>query len=397
MENVGYGILVVAIEGAPGHTTKIVRKLKETNPLVDITLCSSFPLSCFPEDVTAYLKDFFLISTVYRGKLRKVKCLQRLLDVGCVVKQFYQLSKNSHFDIVNIHFAQYYMYFALPFLRKMSKRLVLRPWGSDILRLHGKKKKRTLAKLYNSADYIMTGIEDNVGAALANNMGVNSAKFVPLGWGSEEVDYINSHLQEMSRDEAKARLGLEGRYVIACGYNAYRAQCHELIIRSLAEKISQLPTNYTLLFPVNYGSSVSEERTTYIGYLKSLCFELNLNAVFSENYLGPADLFVQRRAADMVVHIQTTDEGNLSLQEFLLCGAKIVHGNWIRYSYFDRYQPRCYFPVEEPEDVGVVVVNAIQSPEIVVNQELLAECRGKGWNEVMKRWNKFFVSILEIS
>ena len=392
MSKIQYSILIIVIDGEEGHIAKIVRKLKETNPLAEISLCTNFAIEQLPEDIRPYLVELIRVTKHYSGKLSRIKSLRQFMDILCVVKQFRQLSKRRHYDIVNIHFAQYYLLFAIPFLRRMCNNLVLRPWGSDVLRLRGQKKKRMLAELYRRSDYIITGIEDNLGRTLACEMHVDPARFVPLGWGSEEIDYINEHLQYMSREDAKREMGLAGQYVIACGYNAFEGQRHETMIRALAAKKDQLPENYVLQFPVNYGFS-EKRKSEYVRRLKSLCAELGVKSVFSEDYLGVADLFVLRRTADMFIHVQPTDEGNVSLQEYLLCGAKIVHGDWVKYSYFEKYKPLCYYPVYELEKVGDAVVDAIRSPKINVNPDLLLECSRKGWNPVMRRWDEFFMSI----
>lgn len=395
MECKKYKIFIVGIFGIPSHIIRFIRNLKLSNPLVEITLFSDRPYDAFSDDISCYIEE-------YIQWIRKPKLLSGLLRfkslIGVVNRltlslQLRRISKKKQYDIVNIHYPQYFMCYVMRQLRKMSSSIVVSPWGSDVLRLEGKGKRRKLARVFRRADYITAGKKGSIGARLINEMEIDEKKFQPLAWGSETIDYINEHLPEVSVEEAKRRLGLENRYVITCGYNAFEEQRHEVMIRAIHSIKEQLPENLTLLFPVTYGYSYGTRKNKYVARLKQLCEDLEVKAVFYEDYLSVADLFYLRQGTDMFIHIQTTDAGNSSLQEYVLCGKKVVHGTWIHYPNLESYKPLFYFPVEDLEHLGEAVLNAYHSECIKVPNEVMEVIRNRGWKAKMKLWDDFFASI----
>ena len=118
-----------------------------------------------------------------------------------------------------------------------------------------------------------------------------------------------------------------------------------------------------------------------------------MKAVFYEDYLSVADLFYLRQGTDMFIHIQTTDAGNSSLQEYVLCGKKVVHGSWIHYPKLEKYEPLFYFPVEDLEHLDEAILNAYHSENIKVPNEVVEHIQNRGWKAKMKLWDDFFASI----
>jgi hypothetical protein len=132
----------------------------------------------------------------------------------------------------------------------------------------------------------------------------------------------------------------------------------------------------------------------YVNSLKTLCLESGLDAIFYEDYLSVADLFILRRATDMFVHIQTTDGGNSSLQEYVLCGKKVVHGSWLHYKKLEQYKPLFYYPVDDLSHLGEAILQAFRSERIDTPAEVLDYIRNRGWKQKMLLWNDFFTSIV---
>ena len=391
----GYSILIIDIFGLRSHVNRFVRYLKLTNPLVKISLFSDMPQSCFSLETINYL-DGFIKWKRYKGMLLGLQWLgflKRWINYGSLHYQLTKLSRNKHFDIVNIHYPQYFMCYMMRPLRRMSSSIVVSPWGSDVLRLEGKEKRRKLARVFRKSDYTTVGKMGDIGKTLVNEMGINENKFHPLSWGSETIDYINKHLSEVSAEEAKRQLGLQNRYVITCGYNAFEEQRHETMIEAINSIKNNLPENLTLVFPLTYGFSDNHKRE-YSNRLKRLCVEKDLVAVYFEEYVSVDDLFLLKMATDMFVHIQTTDGGNSSLQEYVLCGKKVVHGTWMHYPFLEQYKPLFYFPVEDLEHLGEAILCAYYSNHIEVPDQVLDYIRNRGWKAKMKLWDDFFVSLV---
>ena len=393
MENKKYSILLICTNGIPGHIIRFIRNLRNTNSSVCITLLSKRNKDWFPEDLDSYLDDFIQLKK-YTGWPHRLWKFRGLFDQYAMVRQFKELARTHHYDIVNIHFPQCYLDSVMPSIRRMSNCIIVSPWGSDVLRVADKEKKR-LKRVIKSSDYITVGSEGIFGKVLYQEMKIDKEKFHPLACGSETIDYINEHLSEISTECAKELLGLSGRYLITCGYNAFESQKHEAIINAINDKRISLPDNMTLMFPVTYGTAVDSIDKKYIGRLKVLCEDLNLSAVFYENYLSLPELFLLRRATDMFIHVQPTDGGNSSLQEYVLCGAKVVHGAWIHYNKLEQFKPLFYFPVNDLSELGDVIVDAYRSEPIRIPEQVMAYIRNRGWKAKMMLWNDFFVSCLK--
>lgn len=390
MEHKSYSILIIGMFGIPSHVERFVRNLKQTNPSASITLFSDRDKDSFSQDVFDCIDEYIQRKT-YSGWPHKLWKFRPWFDRYVFVKQFKSLAKQRHYDIVNIHFPTYRVCHVMKYLKAMSDAIVVSPWGSDVLRVDPKKKKK-LCRVFKNADYITVDWRGIFGNVLYQEMKIEKEKFHPLAWGSETIDYINEHLSEISKEKAKELLGLSGKYLITCGYNAFEEQRHEMIINAIKSKRDKLPDNMTLLFPVTYGSSYGTRKQEYVKRLKELCDELQLPVVFYENYLSVSEIFLLRRATDMFIHIQTTDGGNSSLQEYVLCGAKVVHGSWIHYARLEQYKPLFYYPVNALEELGDVIINAYHSEPIQVPEEVMESIKNRGWKAKMKLWDEFFVS-----
>ena len=391
MGNKKYSILIIGMFGIPSHLTRFIRNLKQTNPLVSITLYSDREKDGFPQEIYNYI-DEYIQRKKYTGWPYRLWKFRKLFNHYVFVNQFKELSKTRHYDIVNIHYPSYRMCYVMKYLKKITDTIVVSPWGSDVLRVDDPKKKNKLSYVFKKSDYVTVGSTGLFGKVLFQEMQIEKDKFHPLAWGSETIDYINEHIGEISKEQAKELLNLNGRYLITCGYNAFEEQRHEIMIKAINKVRKQLPTNVTLLFPVTYGYSYGTKKQKYIERLKSLCNDMQLSVMFYENYMSVSDLFLLRRATDIFIHIQTTDGGNSSLQEYVLCGAKVVHGAWIHYERLEKFKPLFYYPVYELGKLGDVIVNAYHSEPINTPKEVMEIIRNRGWKAKMEQWNEFFIS-----
>lgn len=391
MPKQNYSILIVGILCHPSHIVRFIRNLKYVNPSARISLLTNREPGVYPKEVHECLDEF--LKWRISDRLSWFPFVNQQINRFSFSLQIRKLVKTRRYDIVDIHYPQPFLSSLMRQLRKMSTSIAITPWGSDVLRLEGKRNRKQLAKVFQKADYITVAAQGDIGDRLINEMKVDKHKLYPLVWGSETIDYINEHIQKVSTEDAKKRLGLENRYVITCGYNAFEEQRHEIMISAIREIKSQLHPNLVLLFPVTYGYSYGTRKKEYVERLKGICRESGLDAVFYEDYLSVADLFYLRQGTDMFIHIQTTDGGNSSLQEYVLCGKKVVHGAWIHYDYLEKYKPLFYFPVNDLGQLSKAILYAYRSEPIKTPSEVLDFIRNRGWKAKMRLWNEFFLLI----
>lgn len=394
MENKRYSILLIAFDCHYSHVTRFIRFLKSVNPLVSITLFADRDDSDISEEIKKNV-DEIIIRRRYDGRaFNRFKPFCRLMNKVVLNRQLKLLAMHKCFDIVNIHFCLYYMSYYLRHLRKMGNKIIISPWGSDVLRLDSKVKLTMLGRVYRRADMITVGPQGPIGKIALQQFGVEESKLCAMGWGSETIDYINANIEGVSKADAKKELGLDDKYVITCGYNAFQEQRHETILDAIGKIKEVLPRNMILLFPVTYGVSNLHKKDAYVQSIKTKAASLNLNAVFYEEYLSVRDTFILRRASDMFIHVQTTDAGNSTIMEYCICGSKIIHGNWMHYKWLD-YQPMFYFPVDDLNNLSSVILNAYHSELPEIPKEVISVIRARGWKEKMVQWNNAFMGLLQ--
>ena len=388
MDNKRYSLLVIALYCFSGHVKAMLNHLKAKNSLVDITILTEKP------DEYRDLADKF-VKTVYYNVSSvdwiKIRSLRFFATKYMQIRFFSKFSKNRRFDIINIHFANRYMSFVYKYLRAMSENIIMIPWGSDILR-RPKKNLEQLAYLYQKADYIAASTSSPVGRKILQEFKVNPKKIVGSFWGSAGIDYAIKIGEQISENEAKRRFGLSGRYVITCGYNKQESQRHKAIIQAIDLVRDQLPNNLTLLFPMNYGGWTTTEK--YGEEIKKECKERGIHAVFITEFLTVEDLYKLRKATDMFVHVQTTDAFSGSVQEYILCNKKIVHGSWIKYEELENYNPLFYFPVDKLDNLGEVIVKAYISDNIAIPEGVFNYIKSSSWENKASLMNDFYMSVV---
>ena len=273
----------------------------------------------------------------------------------------------------------------------MSKIIVVTPWGSDILRLKYDKAIEQIGMLYRNADFIATDVNTPLGKRILEDLRVPQSKFVGNFFGSDVIDYAIKHGNSVSQEKAKERFGVKDRYVITCGYNKREVHRHKEMIEAIDKVRNELPNNLTLLFPMTYGPNTRDE---YVIECKEECKKRNIPAVFVTDFLSVEDLYKLRKATDMFIHLQLTDASSGSVQEYILCDKKIVHGSWVKYEEFESYKPLFYFPVNQMKDLGATIVEAYNSEKIAIPQGLKDLIKSHGWDIRSTMMNDFFMSII---
>lgn len=385
-----YSLLVIGWNVYIGHVAEFIRNLKKINPNVEISLLTSKPsLADIPEDIIKNTSEI-ICCKYYSGKIR-IRHLTKIINKLCFLWDFICASRRRY-DIVNVHFAKPRLVFVMYWIKKMSRNILISPWGSDVMRVESKRSIRQLRKVYSQAKFITVGIESSIGQSLVKKFDVEPNKLVGLKWGGEFFDFVKDLQKIVTTENAKARFGLNDRYVITCGYNSQVAQRHMEIIEAIHGIKGQLPENLTLLLPFTYGRSALSER--YEKLVENRCKELGLDVVVVEEHLDMLDLLKLRMATDIFVHVQYTDAGSRSVMEYVLCNKKVVHGSWVKYPYLENNRPSCYFPVDKMEDLGKRIVEAYQARIAGLPQEVNDIIMERGWNSRMVLWNDFFESLV---
>ena len=310
--------------------------------------------------------------------LYKIPVIRRLLyffDINIILRA---VLHNNVYDMINVHFV-------LPELATVNfeahtKCLILTPWGSDILR-RSNIELFLLRKLFNKSQYI-TVPKTRFRNDIKYKMQQPDSKFVDIGMGTDMIDYILNN-QNYTKEQAKHDLGLDGKYVIVCGYNAHPEQNHFQIIDAIASIKSGLPSNTVLLFPMTYGAS-NAYKDSVEKYTKSKI----VDCVFLREYLTQQELLAIRKGADIFIHAQKTDNNSGSLAEYLLSGTKVINAAWLKYpQYEDIATP--YYIFNSFNELPQVLLNAVTEEGTIVSPEIIKYIENSGWASMSNRWRDF--------
>lgn len=380
-----YSLLIVGYHASLLQLAPVIKHLKDENPEAMISLMTNL-LENVPEVIKKNVVEILPIYT-YSERARN-PIIRTWFGKAFFLFSFVKLIFRRY-DIINIHFAKPWLFYAIPCLRRMTKNVVITPWGSDVLRLEGEKNKKKLQKVYESAHFVTVSSGSKLGKAIIEKFACDPSKFHPLKFGMDFVDYLKEVKPNKTTEQAKDRFGLLGKYVITCGYSTARSHQHKMIIEAVFSIKQYLPDNIVLLFPFTYGWGGND----YVQSIKDKCTELGLKAVFVETFLSDADLYLLRKSTDMFVNVQTTDAEAASVMQYILCKKKIVSGTWLKYTAMEKYSPLFYFPVHDLKELGSVILDAFNAEEIHVSQGLIDYIMARGWKQVIVKWNEFFMSL----
>lgn len=380
-------MLVVGYKCYPGHLAEYIRNLKKVNPSVDVSLVTTKEFRELPEDLIRNTSHIFRIR-LYGGKNASVR---KMVDMLRMVRFFARLSLTHRYDFVNVHYPIPRIFHAIPWIKRMTDHMMITPWGSDVLRVDSSYSIERMRRIYDAASCVMVDPDTQLGIEIKTKFKCSPDKILPIPWGLEFVDYLREENPIETVEESKARFGLEGKYVITCGYNARSAQRHAAIIDAVAKIKDDLPGNLVLLFPFTYGK---QPWTGYDRYLLEKCSEYGLSGMLVDEFLSFRDMYLLRNATDMFVHVQTTDAASSCVMQYIMCKKKIVHGAWMKYNDLERIHPLFYFPVDKMENLDRVILSAYRSDDIPFSPELFDLIMSKGWGVKMKQLNAYCESVL---
>ncbi len=384
-------VLLVSYSGYKLWLGRLIKSLRnhDKDMQIDMFFTDSVSHENMPS-FAALCSNVYCKKRYFPGLFYKLPYIRRVFSYVDTILTFKRFSSRIYesqllYDIINIHYLSPYHNHIINYLVKISQKIMLTPWGSDVLRTNGKSLEK-LKKMVNVAQFVTCGADDSrFRQDVIRLLDVPADKISELRFGSELIDEIITK-KEITRDVAKREFGIQGKYVIACGYNASPAQNHLDMIDAIASVKEKLPTNMLLFFPMTYG--VNE---TYVYKVEQKLKELDLPYLIFTEYLSNDKLLSLRKSADMFIHAQKTDANSGSLAEYLLCEAKVINASWLKYPHREKYG-KPYYIFESFDELGEVIVKAYNAKESLISNDLLRDIQKDGWNTVGKEWVNFYNS-----
>lgn len=297
---------------------------------------------------------------------------------------------SEKYSIINIHQPAAWLLPFVQFAKKKGITIIVSPWGSEVLRCPVSSQNR-IAGIFQFADYITCYIK-RFKEDLIQLYHIEPTKFVSVGFGSEVFDLIPIMKGKETKEEMAEILKVPaGDYYIACGYTAQRAQRHLQMVEAIGENKDLLPNNTILLFQFTYGNNKDK---SYYDEISALCDSYGLKYHFVTDYLSNEDMARFRLLTDLFIHIQPTDAGNASLQEFLLAGTQCINGKWLSYPLLE-FDGMPYHICETLDDLSLVMKKILNKelPDTLLSNTVINSILDSSWSSQRKRWASFLRSI----
>lgn len=368
-----------------GHTERFLRNLVGFSSDIEIDLLCDYHCSELG-NVALYCNNIF------NNNFCSPKVLYRLPKINSyLIKRDYLSALSNipkrYYDIVNVHFVGINTYYANNDLHRIAKKVLLTPYGSDVLRATSSGLK-LLQHVYDTADGVTLSPvrEHGFYVKVKEIFSLPESKIYEAGFGSDAIDRMleDGHSQK----EAKEGLGIADRYVITIGYNGSPGQQHVKVIDAIIKVKDRLPSNLTILIPATYPSNNES-------YLRTLIAKMEENDIhyrIINHFLSLDELVQLRKCADMFIHAQTTDASCASIMEYMLTDAVIVNGSWLSYPELER-DGMPYISFSNFDELGEKVLEA-SAQQSLVSLELKNYLSKRGWKEEIKYWTRCYSKLI---
>lgn len=369
-----------------GHTERFIKNLVESTTDIEVDIlcdCHSSDIS----NLLPYCNQIFNNTYCFPSLLYKIPKINSRL----VRKDFLtEISKipDKYYDIVNVHFVGINTYYANNELHRIAKKVLLTPYGSDVLRANPNGLK-LLQHVYDTADGVTLSPvrEHGFYVKVKEIFSLPESKIYEAGFGSDAIDRM---LQDgFSKDEAKEGLGIADRYVITIGYNGSSGQQHGKVIDAIVKVKDKLPSNLIVLIPATYPSNNEAYLQTLIAKME----DKDIHYRIINHYLSIDELVQLRKCSDMFIHAQTTDASCASIMEYMLTDAVIVNGSWLSYPELEN-KGMPYISFSNFDELGekILEASALQS---LVSLELKDYLSKRGWKEEIKYWTRCYKQMID--
>mgnify|MGYP003626954961 CR=1 FL=1 len=298
------------------------------------------------ENEKIYAKSYGIKSL---GFFNKIKGLRTYYRFYLYKKLFKTLPE---YDIVNFHYISLDSYFWTDLFKKKTKAdIILSIWGSDLYRLK-KNNYNNFLKTCQKADKISFTNEKALDyfkekySWKKNNIFTLRFGLAPL----EELKKIN-----LSKIECKEKLNWnKNKYAIVIGYNLSPYQQHLEILKALnTQKLNELKNDIQLIIPITYGGTL-KYKEELIKKLKESSFEFKVY----DTFLTDREIAYIRKAADIMLQLQTTDQFSGSMQEHMFANNIVITGSWLPYETL-KNQGVWFIDINKISELAEVLPNTI--------------------------------------
>ena len=352
---------------------------------IDVFLTTiNAPINVFGRD-----KDVYGVTVpILLSFLLRMPYIRNLVGLCYQTRTFRRLLKNNIYSLVCIHQLHPYTLSLTRIAKKSGIKVLLTPWGSDVLRA-SEKQKRRLKRAFSIADYVSSDLSVGFTDKFVQMYEVDRNKLVDAWYGSDVISSIYQQKQKVNKISiAKEFMIPTDRYYITCGYAANHTQRHINMIEAIGKNKRLFPKDPFLVFPFTYGP---DKYNNYQAELENLCSQYELDYYFVKDYMPIEKVARLRLLSDLYFHILPTDAYSASLIEYILAGSICINGKWLDYPSLEKYQ-KPYYIVEDLAELPFLVRDIFKTVPKTI--DILKDTENiiltGSWSVQINNWYRFF-------
>jgi hypothetical protein len=301
---------------------------------------------------------------------------------------FFLLFQGRKYSHIHIHYLLI-DFSVLTFLfRLLRRKPIVTVFGSDLLRISGRRKRMLTGFLRNIK--LITFANPELRDEICMFYGINREKSRICRFGLSPLDLIKA-LKLKSKKTLRSEIGLPKDKVIVCiGNNSNSNQQHLKILSSLAEnqELQAIAEKLHFVFPMTYGNEIKYKELV-IDNLNQFPFS---QTTFSE-YLDDIDNARLRLSSDIMIQLQANDQLSGAMQEHLFAGNVVITGAWLPYKLF-RSKGIFFREIQEIANIGDELVYCLnnldrEKQKCIGNDEKIYSM--SGWENTISDWVNVYI------
>lgn len=235
------------------------------------------------------------------------------------------LKSLPNYEVIHFHYINVYSYFLVDwFKRNTSSKIIFSVWGSDMYRVRLANEKRFLHACLK-ADVLTFTNQKTIEHFkikykwMKNNIFLYRYGLAPL----DKLIELSS-----SKDACKKQLNWNNKKIaVTIGYNMSPEQQHIKILNQFNDaNLKRYQDRILLIIPITYGGSTIY-KNQLLKKLKLLPFEY----MVYDTFLIDEQVAQIRKASDIMIQLQITDQFSGSMQEHLYAHNVVITGSWLPY------------------------------------------------------------------
>jgi len=337
-----------------------------------------------PLESRAVIQHTFTDSKTILSRIPKVRGFHRLERI----RQF--ISRSENYDICQIHVVNPQYWYLRGVLQKKCRNVVSSIWGSDFYRVSrlSRRRQEVLFRISSAITFTNRNTLEEFDRYFQERY---SDKLRVCRFGLAPLSELKK--LRLTKAECRRSLGIpDDSFLITIGYNANPGQQHLRVLESISGYSGKLPKNLYILLPLTYGGP-QNYKSSLISWLKDSGLRYK---VFSE-FLQDSEIALIRKASDVFINVQITDQFSGSMQEHLFAENVVITGDWLPYRTLDE-RGVFMLKVSSVDDVGrelVFVANNIDSLRTgsMKNPDIIWEL--SSWEKNINVWIDLYEKFLD--